>query len=86
MKITAVSVAGKIDTLARPPGFRRPVCCFRRTTDDVIAILTMHLARIDDHVPIASRRRNLMTELAKEGHQVGPTVVGDLLRGIGYML
>jgi hypothetical protein len=30
--------------------------------------------------------RNLVTELAKKGHKVSPTVVGDLLRGMGYSL
>jgi hypothetical protein len=30
--------------------------------------------------------RNLVTELAKKGHTVSPTVVGDLLRGLGYSL
>src|SRR6516225_3196254 len=30
--------------------------------------------------------RKLVTELAKMGHQVCPTVVGDLLRGMGYSL
>jgi hypothetical protein len=30
--------------------------------------------------------RNLVKELAKKGHQVCPTVVGDLLRGMGYSL
>ena len=30
--------------------------------------------------------RNLVTELAKEGHKVCPTVVSELLRGIGYSL
>jgi Rhodopirellula transposase DDE domain len=30
--------------------------------------------------------RNLSHELARQGHQVCPTVVGDLLRGIGYSL
>src|SRR5262249_43415632 len=30
--------------------------------------------------------RNLSGELAKKGHQVCPTVVGDLLRGLGYGL
>ena len=30
--------------------------------------------------------RNLAKELAKKGHQVCPTVVGDLLRGMGYRL
>jgi hypothetical protein len=30
--------------------------------------------------------RNLVTELAKKGHHVSPTVVGDLLRGMGYSL
>ena len=30
--------------------------------------------------------RNLANELANKGHQVCPTVVGDLLRGIGYSL
>jgi hypothetical protein len=55
----AVSVAGKIDTLGRPPGIPAP-SFFRRTTIDVCkaitalddpnrtAILKMHLARIDD--------------------------------------
>ena len=31
-------------------------------------------------------QRNLANELANKGHQVCPTVVGDLLRGIGYSL
>jgi hypothetical protein len=30
--------------------------------------------------------RNLVNELAKRGHKVCPTVVGDLLRGMGYSL
>jgi len=30
--------------------------------------------------------RNLVKELAKRGHKVCPTVVGDLLRGMGYSL
>jgi hypothetical protein len=30
--------------------------------------------------------RNLVTELAKKGHEVCPTVVGNLLRGMGYSL
>jgi hypothetical protein len=30
--------------------------------------------------------RNLANELAKKGHNVCPTVVGDLLRGLGYSL
>ncbi len=30
--------------------------------------------------------RNLVTELAKKGHNVSPTVVGDLLRRMGYRL
>jgi hypothetical protein len=30
--------------------------------------------------------RSLVTELAKKGHAVCPTVVGDLLRGMGYSL
>jgi hypothetical protein len=30
--------------------------------------------------------RNLVTELAKKGHNVSPTVVGNLLRGMGYSL
>jgi DDE family transposase len=30
--------------------------------------------------------RSLVKELAKKGHEVCPTVVGDLLRGIGYSL
>jgi hypothetical protein len=30
--------------------------------------------------------RNLVTELAKEGHKVCPTVVSDLLHGMGYSL
>jgi hypothetical protein len=30
--------------------------------------------------------RNLVTELAKKGHNVSATVVGDLLRGMGYSL
>jgi hypothetical protein len=30
--------------------------------------------------------RNLVNELAKKGHNVCPTVVGDLLRGLGYSL
>jgi hypothetical protein len=30
--------------------------------------------------------RNLVTELAAKGHRVCPTVVGDLLRGMGYSL
>jgi hypothetical protein len=30
--------------------------------------------------------RNLVAALAKKGHQVCPTVVGDLLRGMGYSL
>jgi hypothetical protein len=30
--------------------------------------------------------RNLVSELAKKGHNVSPTVVGDLLRGRGYSL
>jgi hypothetical protein len=30
--------------------------------------------------------RNLVKELAKKGHQVCPTVVGELLRGMGYSL
>jgi hypothetical protein len=30
--------------------------------------------------------RNLANELAKKGHKVCPTVVGDLLRGMGYGL
>jgi hypothetical protein len=30
--------------------------------------------------------RNLVKELAKKGHRVCPTVVGDLLRGMGYSL
>jgi hypothetical protein len=30
--------------------------------------------------------RNLVTELAKKGHKVSPTVVGDLLRDMGYSL
>ena len=30
--------------------------------------------------------RKLVTELAKKGHNVSPTVVGDLLRGMGYSL
>ena len=30
--------------------------------------------------------RNLVIELAKKGHKVSPTVVGDLLRGMGYSL
>src|SRR6516162_9413959 len=30
--------------------------------------------------------RNLVKELAKKGHEVCPTVVGDLLRGMGYSL
>jgi hypothetical protein len=30
--------------------------------------------------------RNLVNELAKKGHAVCPTVVGDLLRGMGYSL
>jgi hypothetical protein len=30
--------------------------------------------------------RNLVSELAKMGHEVCPTVVGDLLRGMGYSL
>jgi hypothetical protein len=30
--------------------------------------------------------RNLVDELANQGHKVCPTVVGDLLRGIGYSL
>jgi hypothetical protein len=30
--------------------------------------------------------RNLVTELAKEGHKVCPTVVSELLRGMGYSL
>jgi hypothetical protein len=30
--------------------------------------------------------RNLVNELAKQGHEVCPTVVGDLLRGMGYSL
>jgi Rhodopirellula transposase DDE domain len=30
--------------------------------------------------------RNLVRELAKNGHKVCPTVVGDLLRGMGYSL
>src|SRR5437870_93917 len=30
--------------------------------------------------------RNLVSELAKKGHNVSPTVVGDLLRGMGYSL
>jgi hypothetical protein len=30
--------------------------------------------------------RNLVNELAKKGHTVCPTVVGDVLRGIGYSL
>jgi len=30
--------------------------------------------------------RNLAAELAKKGHEVCPTVVGDLLRGLGYSL
>src|SRR5271167_136985 len=30
--------------------------------------------------------RKLVTELAKQGHAVSPTVVGDLLRGMGYSL
>ena len=30
--------------------------------------------------------RNLVNELANKGHKVCPTVVGDLLRGIGYSL
>ena len=30
--------------------------------------------------------RNLVKELAKKGHKVCPTVVGDLLRSIGYSL
>jgi hypothetical protein len=30
--------------------------------------------------------RNLVTELAKKGHNASPTVVGDLLRGMGYSL
>jgi len=30
--------------------------------------------------------RNLVKELAKKGHKVCPTVVGDLLRGMGYSL
>src|SRR5271165_4350002 len=29
--------------------------------------------------------RNLVKELAKKGHKVCPTVVGDLLRGMGYI-
>ena len=30
--------------------------------------------------------RNLVSELAKKRHRVSPTVVGDLLRGMGYSL
>ena len=30
--------------------------------------------------------RNLVKELARKGHKVCPTVVGDLLRGMGYSL
>jgi transposase len=30
--------------------------------------------------------RNLVSELAKQGHKVCPTVLGDLLRGLGYSL
>jgi len=66
----------------------------RKTTEDPTLVfdlkrLVAPATRGDPMRPLlwTSRSlRNLVTELAKKGHKVSPTIVGDLLRGMGYSL
>jgi len=84
------------DNVLAPPGRVRKEGGGRRkkTADDPTLMVDLEslvgpVTRGDPMRPLlwTSRSlRNLVTELAKKGHNVSPTVVGDLLRRMGYRL
>lgn len=84
------------DNVSAPPGRVRKAGGGRKkkTVDDPTLLtdlksLVEPATRGDPMQPLlwTSRSlRNLVAALAKKGHQVCPTVVGDLLRGMGYSL
>jgi hypothetical protein len=84
------------DNVSAPPGRVRKTGGGRKkkTVDDPTLVTALKglvepVTRGDPMQPLlwTSRSlRNLVAALAKKGHQVCPTVVGDLLRGMGYSL
>jgi hypothetical protein len=84
------------DNVSAPPGRVRKAGGGRKkkTVDDPTLVtdlknLVESVTRGDPMQPLlwTSRSlRNLVVALAKKGHQVCPTVVGDLLRAMGYSL
>jgi hypothetical protein len=84
------------DKVSAPPGRVRKEGGGRKkkTTEDATLVVDLRrlvapVTRGDPMRPLlwTSRSlRNLVRELAKTGHRVSPTVVGDILRGMGYSL
>ena len=84
------------DNVSAPPGRARKAGGGRKKKSCQDPILVVDLKRLVEPVtrgdpmqPLLWTTRslsNLVAELAKRGHKVCPTVVGDLLRGMGYSL
>jgi hypothetical protein len=84
------------DNVSAPPGRIRKVGGGRKrkTIEDPTLLVALRslvapVTRGDPMRPLlwTSRSlRHLVTALAKKGHNVSPTLVGDLLRGMGYSL
>ena len=75
--------------IRRPGGGRRKKTVSDPTLLADLKELVEPVTRGDPMQPLLWTRRslrNLSKELAKQGHQVCPTVVGQLLRGMGYSL
>src|SRR3974377_1152686 len=75
--------------IRRPGGGRRKKTVSDPTLLAELKELVEPVTRGDPMQPLLWTRRslrNLSKELAKQGHQVCPTVVGQLLRGMGYSL
>jgi hypothetical protein len=70
-------------------GGRKRKACEDPTLEVDLKDLVEPVTRGDPMQPLlwtARSLRNLVKELTEKGHQVCPTVVGDLLRGMGYSL
>lgn len=75
--------------IRRPGGGRRKKTVSDTTLLAALKNLVEPVARGDPTQPLlwtTRSLRNLSKELANQGHQVCPTVVGQLLRGMGYSL
>ena len=73
----------------KPGGGRKSKVSQDPTLVSDLQMLVEPVTRGDPMQPLLWTSRslhNFVKELAKKGHQVCPTVVGDLLRGLGYSL